>query len=455
MKRTLLFVFGLFSMAICYGQAAMKYSPEQLKQDLAFLKQHVYSVHAYPYTELSKAQYDQLFDSIEHQLTGPVTSAGFLKLVKPVIAHLADEHSDISLKKELLPDAYLNGTIYPPFSLVKTKNGYSVDKVLAGSSLAPGEQVVSINNVPIETWLRNCALCSTGFANQRDANALKRFGYLFAWANPEVGDVFNIKTGKGKTIPVKGTTLMVWNDFLNGQQTGGDCPERLIYQRYGDIGYINACSFDAKAKGRFSLDSLHLKIDHIFKQIQVDGIKTLVIDVSKNLGGSSAIGDHIIGHIYGKPYLGYQSTWKKSEEYLKLLTSWGFSSAAYSKAADGEVLHFKSDTVMPQLSHLNRFKGKTVIVVGAATFSSAILFATTIKDNHIAKIIGQTPENGHPNGFGELYNTTLPNTKISLRFGVKEWIRPAGKNNDNVLHPDVLLTDAQMASVAQLIKAAN
>ena len=90
MKRTLLFVFGLFSMAICYGQTAMKYSPEQLKQDLAFLKQQVYSVHAYPYTELSKAQYDQLFDSFEHQLTGPVTSAGFLKLVKPVIAHLAD-----------------------------------------------------------------------------------------------------------------------------------------------------------------------------------------------------------------------------------------------------------------------------------------------------------------------------------------------------------------------------
>ena len=84
-----------------------------------------------------------------------------------------------------------------------------------------------------------------------------------------------------------------------------------------------------------------------------------------------------------------------------------------------------------------------------------MLFATEIKDNQIAKIIGQTPENGHPSGFGELYNTTLPNTKISLRFGVKEWIRPAGKNNDNVLHPDVLLTDAQMASVAQLIKAAN
>ena len=454
MKRTLLFVFGLFGMAICYGQAAMKYSPEQLKQDLAFLKQQVYSVHAYPYTELSKAQYDQLFDSIEHQLTGPVTSAGFLKLVKPVIAHLADEHSDISLKKELLPDAYLNGTIYPPFSLVKTKYGYSVDKVLAGSSLAPGEQVVSINNVPVETWLRYCALCSTGFANQRNTNALKRFGYLFAWANPEVGDVFNIKTGKGKTIPVKGTTLKVWNDFLNGQQAGGDCPERLIYQRFGEIGYINACSFDAKAKGQYSVDSINATTDKIFKQIKTDGVKTLVIDVSKNEGGSSQVGDHIIDRFYGKPYLSYQSNWKKSIEYQALLKSWGFNDDTYNKATVGDVLHFDPQTVNPS-DIAFRFSGKVIIVVGKTTFSSAMLFATEIKDNQIAKIIGQTPENGHPSGFGELYDTTLPNTKISLRFGVKEWIRPAGKSGDNVLHPDVLLTDAQMASVAQLIKAAN
>ncbi len=94
-------------------------------------------------------------------------------------------------------------------------------------------------------------------------------------------------------------------------------------------------------------------------------------------------------------------------------------------------------------------------MVGAATFSSAMLFATIIKDNHIATIIGQTPENGHPNGFGELYNTTLPNTKIDLRFGVKEWIRPAGKVGENVLRPDVLLSDAQMASVSAIVKAAN
>ena len=68
-----------------------------------------------------------------------------------------------------------------------------------------------------------------------------------------------------------------------------------------------------------------------------------------------------------------------------------------------------------------------------------MMFATIVKDNHIATLIGQTPQNGHPDHFGEVYNTTLPNSKIGLRFGVKEWIRPAGKIADNNLRPDITI----------------
>jgi C-terminal processing protease CtpA/Prc len=187
------------------------------------------------------------------------------------------------------------------------------------------------------------------------------------------------------------------------------------------------------------MDSLKNRLNAIFEQIQKDNLKYLFIDVSKNGGGNSSVGDMLIDYFYDKSYGTYRCDWKKSEEYLKLLKSWGGEPGAqYSNTADGEVLHFASDTV-GVASNPYRFKGKAFVVVGNGTFSSAIMFATIVKDNHIAELAGEVPANGHPNHFGEMYNTKLPNTKIDLRFGVKEWIRPSGEKTDNKLHPDILV----------------
>jgi C-terminal processing protease CtpA/Prc len=205
-----------------------------------------------------------------------------------------------------------------------------------------------------------------------------------------------------------------------------------------------------KSKGPFSLDSINNKTDAIFKAVKKDGVTSLIIDVSHNEGGNSAVGDYIIAHIYSKPYLGYQSTWKRSDEYLKLLKSWGLHDSVYEAVPVGKMLMYAPGTIVPR-QVTSQFKGKVYVVVGRNTFSSAMLFATLIKDNHIAVIAGQIRQNGHPNGFGELYNTKLPNSKIDLRFGVKEWIRPAGKNVENELYPDIILANDQMADVTKMV----
>jgi hypothetical protein len=147
----------------------------------------------------------------------------------------------------------------------------------------------------------------------------------------------------------------------------------------------------------------------------------------------------------------YQTDWKRSDEYLQLLKSWGFENPAYAAEPAGKVLHFPSGQVTP--GHVpNPFSGTTVIVTGPATFSSAMTFATLIRDNHIAKLIGQTPVNGHPNGFGEMYYTNLPHTQVFVRFGVKQHIRPAGNIGDTNLTPDIILTDRQMNDINELIR---
>lgn len=82
------------------------------------------------------------------------------------------------------------------------------------------------------------------------------------------------------------------------------------------------------------------------------------------------------------------------------------------------------------------------------------MFAVTVLDNKLAKVVGEIPDRGHPNHFGELIKFTTPNTNLDFLFGVKEWIRPAGKIEPNKLIPEktIILKDR---TKEQIIKNSN
>jgi C-terminal processing protease CtpA/Prc len=440
MKKNLiaLSVF-IFVATNLFGQSPgeKKFSKQQLKEDLSYLKEQIFSVHINPYTELNQQQYEQLFSSIDAKLKDSLSATDFLKLVKPVIAYLSDEHAGISLETKLLTQSYRSDAVFCPLTLTKDGSNYKVAKVLSGEADLKDKIIIKIDGQSIEAALSKCALYSSGYPDQRVEKAMAQFGSLYTLSFPGIQHQFIVTTGDRRTTTIKGVTLQTWHDEL-AKQTGWDetCKEAVSYQKIGDAGYINSCSFMISDK---KMDSLKTRIDGIFDQIKKDDLKYLFIDVSKNGGGNSAVGNVLIDYFYDKSYGTYRCNWKKSEDYLKLLKSWGGQPGdQYSNTPDGEILHFSSDTVDAAVNP-HRFKGKVFVVIGNGTFSSAIMFATLVKDNHIATLAGEIPANGHPNHFGEMYNTQLPNTKIDVRFGVKEWIRPSGEKADNKLRPDILI----------------
>ncbi|MBZ4191445.1 S41 family peptidase [Niabella beijingensis] len=449
-----LFVTALISFTCITLRAQTSralFSPAELKEDLNYLRHLVSTVHVNPYSELTPAQYDSLFNNIAASLEDTATATALLKKIRPVMARLSDEHAQLNLKSALLDSAYRNAPVYLPFMLKKKGNTYCIDRCLGNAPAGySGWEIRSINGVPVDELVSLCALATIGYPDQRTETALHQFGYLYPWAAGTLTTVFNITSTTGKIITVPGIFLKDWEAFFATQAVPA-CAERLSYTRYGDTGYINACSFDVKAEGRYSRDSIRAVIDGIFKQVKADGITQLIIDVSRNEGGSTAVGDYLISSIYHKPYLSYQTNWKRSDEYLNLLRSWGFDNAPYAAAPVGKVLHFASERISPEPVPYP-YNGKTVIVIGPATFSSAMNFATLIRDNHIATLAGQTPVNGHPTSFGEMFYTTLPHTQLFVRFGVKEHIRPSGRVADNYLRPDIRLTDQQMSDIHEMIR---
>lgn len=322
------------------GMSARKYSREALRIDLLYIRYQLFTVHANPYSQLSKKEFEQRFDALEKKLPDSLTAAEFVAQVAPLIAETGDEHARLE--------------------------------------------------VPVTV---------KGGAAQRTY-----------------------------------------------------ATERLHYNRYGRTGYLYAGSF-----GSYSDDDINRynhMLDSIFSLIRRDSVARLVIDVSHNGGGNSVLGDQIIARFYTRPYRDYSMNWRRSDEYLKMLESWGVKlDTQYVKMRTGDILHYDGDTVRPE-AHSDVFGGKVYVMVGDSTFSSAILFGTLVKDNNMATLIGVTPRFGHPTHFGEMYGVTTPILKLNFRFGVKEWIRPAGKGSINALVPDIALNMKEpldeAAVVAQL-----
>src|ERR1700743_1763480 len=139
-----------------YGQD-QKYSPQQLQEDLHFLKKTLLDAHANPYTELTKGQYIQLFDSMETAIKDSADAITFYKLIRPAFAYLSDEHADISVNS--LGKIYSHDPVFLPFTLIKQGDVYSIDRLLLPQAgLEKGETIIAINAIPIAGLVQDCSV---------------------------------------------------------------------------------------------------------------------------------------------------------------------------------------------------------------------------------------------------------------------------------------------------------
>jgi len=443
-------IFAALTLVLLATQfsIAQKYAPQQLKEDLDFIQHQLFAVQANPFTELDRQQYTKVFAGIRTQLKDSMTIRDFYRLVKPTISWISDEHAGISLPEGTNP--FADSISLLPVSLKKQGSSYSIDLVLGTEAgVTPGTIVRKINHSDLGQLVKVCAGYTTGFPSQREAKAEKFFGYLYGLAYPPA-PTYTLTLDDGREVTVKGAPIAAWTRYINNTLgTGNSCPQMVTYRKSGNTGYIDACSFATHNDKEY--EAVSHTIDSIYALVQQDNIAELIIDVSHNSGGNSAVGDLLIAGFCDKPYRTYQCNWRRSDEYLKTIRGWGVQNPQYEQLKPGDILHYDSDTVFPRANGAP-FKGNVYVLVGEGTFSSAIMFATMIKDNHLAPLVGVTPPDGHPTHFGEMYSATVPHTRLAIRFGVKEWIRPAGKTTDNILVPDIPTPIRQPVDIGQLIE---
>lgn len=434
LKLTLIAAFFVqiaFAQKNCNELYSQKFTKQQLEQDIDFIKDKIVNAHINPYTEISKSEFEKKYTDIRKSLKDGMTQKDFYYLAKPLIVTLNDEHSSMS-------DFCVTDSIKRSMKVLPLKFKYENGKMLltenySDNKLNIGDELLSLNDISINEVLENCAQTIPGAKEERIPTAVDRFWIMINKFCYFITDDYNLKFKSGLHTLVKSISLeQLKANASKMQPKKKEDFKPVDYKKIKDYAYLTVNTFDDR--NTFTLEEWKTKFDSIFAQIKKDNAKKLVIDVHNNSGGNSAVGNLLINYFSDKPYQSYQGKWKKSKEYADYLKSNNKESPEYNKIKDGDYYPIHSRSIIAGKNPL-RFSGKTYVIVGKNTFSSAMMFSVMVLDNKLAEVAGEMPEKGHPNHFGELINFQTPNTKLDFRFGVKEWIRPAGNIVPNKLIP--------------------
>lgn len=198
--------------------------------------------------------------------------------------------------------------------------------------------------------------------------------------------------------------------------------------------------------------------EELFRRIEAEGIRTLVIDLSRNSGGNSRLCDVLLSWLRPLDSLRTFSSairlsplWER--QYPRMAQRLRERFERSGQTLDPDRLYDQRDSLFrsdgrdeatQELFLTNRdpqrcFRGRVIVVQGPGTFSSAGILATMIADNGIGEIVGRQAA-FRPSHYGDLLMWELPHTGLRGSVSSKFFARPdASRNGECMLRPDVEL----------------
>lgn len=433
--RALRFIFQFSAFLIlavltAYPSAAQtsvdinrKFTPEQLIEDVDFYAKTLEEAHANPYVYISRRDWRARADEVKSRIAkhGAMTQYEFWRLFTPLVSALQDKHTVVVDPRFFIPN---NPTKYLPVHTIYIDGKILVtDAAAADVKIPKGAVITSINGMKSEEVIRTISEYRFGVERERITGAGE---WLWIGAAEVFGkpDNFALTFSDGAKAELKGLTI---NEKAqrekaaraNQPKPASDAPLELKFLEGGSVAYVNARTFD------YDSEKYKALLAEIFTQIKSSGAKTLITDLRENTGGSSALGDALLGMFNAKPYKYFSSKWKKSLQFVERLKSQDAPIPDYYRnLKPGEIYASKPQVVQPGENPL-RFKGKVYVLSGRNTFSSGQMFLAVVKDNKLATIIGE--ETNEPACYaGEVFPFNLPNSRLRVTLSVKYWMSPGG-----------------------------
>ena len=253
---------------------------------------------------------------------------------------------------------------------------------------------------------------------------LDHFGALLFETNPTADLTIQRGDEAPLTVKVYRVTHPDWIALGAGQTGARNFKDAIRFERIGDKAAYLAVDTFVNYRTPVKPDSLY---DPIFKALKDEGRDTLIVDLSRNGGGSDDAALRLAAHLMSK------KTVFKKDIRVKTLNMDGLEDYLWtwdSRAMNPNPLGFKKNSdgtfslrkmVSSDLKQLKpdrtAFKGQRILLTSAANSSGSTHLLAFLKDqNPDAILIGEkTGGNAEGATAGILFTLTLPNSGIKMR----------------------------------------
>jgi hypothetical protein len=439
------------------------FTPEQLIEDVDFYLKTLEEAHVNPYTHISAKELRARADIVKARVRrhGAMTQKEFWLLFTPLVSALQDSHSYV-IDPRFSIKAENDTTKYFPIRTVYIDGKIVVENSFADEKVDKGAIITGINGVSSKELIRKISGHRFGVERERVENAVP---WLWVAAAELFGrpEQFTVSFSDGRKIQVRGLSLPEFIQRENASRSANAAVSTdgspLELKLLGDgTAYLNSTTFSD------DLEKYKEMLRDVFTKIKAAGVKNLIIDVRSNKGGNSALGDALIDMFNSKPYRHYSSVWKRSDQYVEEMKRKKIPLPdSYLALRPGEMLSGKSPEIKPGENPL-RFQGQVYVLSAKETFSSGQMFLAVVKDNGLAKIIGEETTVAVCN-FGEIMFFNLPHSRLRTSVSTKSFTPPAGCKDARGVLPDIAVErrvsdyvtgrDAILAAALNLIKSGS
>lgn len=420
--------------------AKTKIPKKLLQEDMLLWQKVMEESHVNPYHAISATALQQLQKDILKELPDSVTHFQASFAISRLIGALDEGHLGFSTNRVSDSLFSYHGVRFP-YQLFEINDGSLVVQRDLGSGfqLPAFSRIIEVNGVPVKQLYEKYSKLFGGLELWRKLmvkNYWRKLLFLDGLESP-----FKIKAING-------------NDTLNFTKAGYTydqtdslgkilSAEQPVFKPFSfrflenNIALIEFNTMNGKLK-----DSFSVFLRDAFNQINQKKANGVIIDIRKNGGGDSGLGDTLLSYITNKPYRNASGMKMRISKHSKAIAELRGANDPFKDWDNGKLYEYKvTDLKKPEDNPL-RYNGKVAVLIGTGTFSSANMLTNAIKDYQLATLVGE--KTAEPaNDFGEIMYFMLPNTYIVAPTAIKMFMRANGNENDfDGIKPDIEVTNS-------------
>ena len=460
MKQVFLFTF-LMAGFPSIAQEEKTFSKEELLADYDTLHAWITSVHPKLYANADSVATEKKWAEQRRKINRSMTQWEFHKDVAPVVHQYNDAHTYVEINfEEASFKKFRNegGLLFPiPLKLFGDSLVALSDSI---NYVEPGSLITKINGKPAGIFLPAVrSLMSGDNAANRNANCSRLFAYLF-WLAYKAAAPYEVEyrtpAGAQKRTTLKG--LSVENYF---KRIFPSPLWTMTIHPDADLAVIECTGYNG------NIDRIRQKLDSFFAVIKSQNIRHVALDLRRNGGGNSYIGNVFLSYVTTKPFAAVSSKSYRNSWAVQNFSDGDFRKKDLEafKATAEQTSGYLTTRYAPETTNANQpaaaFNGKFYLLTSHRTYSSAHMTAMQVKCANLGTIIGQ-PTGEMVDLTGEIKDFVLPNTKLPVWIPLAMYTsacpmtEKVGVQPDHYVQPslaDVIANrDAEVSYLKQLIR---